>query len=263
VDQSTFANYAHFYDALYKEKDYGAETSFVLSIFLEYLGTNPKTLLDIGCGTGGHLLHFAEAGLDVTGIDVSKTMIALAEEKIGKARGEQAAIEANPPKVRVGDARFFEDGKAYDACVSMFAVMGYLNSNEDLAQAFGNIRRSLRKGGLFIFDVWFGPAVLAVKPETRIKDFQNGSSRVLRIAVPRLDHIGNIVTVEYTILQLKADQLVSEVHEHHKMRFFFVPELQLFLQNAGLMMIKVCPFMDSRREPTIEDWNITVVSRAI
>lgn len=261
--RQVFGQYAHYYDALYKEKDYRGEAKFVLNLLNNEQEENLETLLDVGCGTGHHLLHFAEAGLKVTGIDISETMIKQAEERIRTIRRETVGAEVDLPELRVQDIRFLKAEITYDSCVSMFAVIGYLNSNEDLARALANIRQSLRQDGLFIFDVWFGPAVLAVKPETRIREFQIGGSRIIRLAVPHLDCLNNTVTVAYTVFHIQGDRVVDEIHERHKMRFFFVPELQLILEHAGLKLVKVCPFMDAGREPTIEDWNITVVARAV
>jgi len=42
-----------------------------------------ERVLDIGCGTGDHLLLFRRKGCDVTGIDPSQAMLKMAEEKLG------------------------------------------------------------------------------------------------------------------------------------------------------------------------------------
>jgi ubiquinone/menaquinone biosynthesis C-methylase UbiE len=46
-----------------------------------------ERVLDIGCGTGRHLLMFSEMGLDVTGLDASTHMLAVARRRLG-ARAE-------------------------------------------------------------------------------------------------------------------------------------------------------------------------------
>jgi len=51
----------------------------------------------------------------------------------------------------------------------MFAVMGYQIANEDIMSAFKTASKHLEKNGLFIFDAWFGPAVLSQKPSERFK----------------------------------------------------------------------------------------------
>jgi ubiquinone/menaquinone biosynthesis C-methylase UbiE len=42
-----------------------------------------QSVLDVGCGTGNHLLLFHQMGLDVTGIDPSEPMLKVARDKLG------------------------------------------------------------------------------------------------------------------------------------------------------------------------------------
>lgn len=258
-----FKGYADLYDVLYDEKDYAGEAGFILEIIRRYSENGAKTLLDVGCGTGRHLVSFARTGIKVTGFDVSKGMIRHAKERIAKAGREEPGIRNNLPVAKVADARSFSAGKAYDCTVSMFAVIGYLTTNEDLLAALQNIRRHVKRNGLFIFDVWFGPAVLFQKPETRVKEFNAGDVRTIRMAVPEPDYLRNVVSVHYRVLQLSGHKVVREVRETHRMRFFFIPELEFYLQQSGFTILKVCPLKEIDREPGTGDWNITVVARAV
>ena len=45
------------------------------------------------------------------------------------------------------------------------------------------------------------------------------------------------------------------------MRYFFIQELNFLLENTGLKLVKVCPFMDSLQQPTTDDWNITIICK--
>lgn len=248
-----FEKYADFYDSYYRNKDYNAEVNFVLDLANQNSTPPHRTILDMGCGTGGHLIPFAKKGLKVTGFDLSEAMIYKAKEKITKAD-----IKA---KVQVDDARTYRDGKKYNLVVSMFAVMGYLTSNEDFLAGLKTAMIHLNGDGIFIFDVWFGPAVLHQMPETRIQKFEKDGLQTLRLVRPELDVIKQIVTINYEILEFKDERTVEVVNESHKMRYFFIQELKFLLENAGLKLIKVCPFMDSSRQPTIDDWNISIVAK--
>ena len=42
-----------------------------------------ESVLDIGCGTGNHLLFFHKLGLDITGIDASPYMLDIAKSRLG------------------------------------------------------------------------------------------------------------------------------------------------------------------------------------
>ena len=110
-----------------------------------------KTILDIGCGTGNHSIPLARRGYQVTGVDLSENMLAHAREK---ARSSNA-----PPSLAFvqGDARIVDLNQKFDAVLMMFAVLGYQLTNEDVLAALNNVRKHLIPGGLFIFDVWYGP----------------------------------------------------------------------------------------------------------
>jgi hypothetical protein len=50
----------------------------------------------------------------------------------------------------------------------MFAVLGYQGENDDVLAALKTAHRHARPGGLFLFDVWYGPAVLHERPSQRV-----------------------------------------------------------------------------------------------
>ena len=247
-----FESYANYYDLFYNEKDYQAEIEFILQ-----MGgfRPPMSILDLGCGTGGHVLPLATRGFAMTGVDMSEKMVRRAKEK-----AKEAKVEAD---FSLGDIRKLDLGKTFDAVISMFAVMGYQTGNQDFLLALQAARSHLESGGLFIFDAWFGPAVLRERPETRIREIQDGEQRVIRIASPELDSLQNTVTVHYTVFRLDMDRVLDESRESHQMRFFFAPEVALFAQQAGFEVQKLCPFLNADAMPTDRDWNVTWVLRAV
>src|SRR4030042_4491481 len=97
-----FNRYADFYDAWYISKDYRKEASFVLSLAKKYTKKNIKTILDMGCGTGGHLIPFAKAGLETVGFDLSETMVKLAKEKLAKMKNKALKTITSIQDVTVG-----------------------------------------------------------------------------------------------------------------------------------------------------------------
>jgi len=99
---------------------------------------NVKTILDIGCGTGGFMLKAKKAGFEVVGIDISEEMINLAKSK---------GLE-----VYHKDLCEFE-GK-FDACVAIFDVINYMN-DEYLKNFFKCVKNVLKEGGYFlVFDFY-------------------------------------------------------------------------------------------------------------
>ena len=65
-----FAEYAAFYNALYQDKDYHSEAMYVSKLLSEQ-GTEVKSVLNFGCGTGKHDFVLGEIGFQITGVDLS------------------------------------------------------------------------------------------------------------------------------------------------------------------------------------------------
>lgn len=249
--------YAGAYDALYQDKDYEAECDFLEQAFSpQYAQFRIRTVLDLGCGTGGHALPLAERGYTVTGVDRSEAMLLEAHRKaLTQAAGSCSFVQ--------GDIRNLDLGRTYDAVVAMFAVVSYQTTNEDLMAALRTARRHLRPGGLFVFDCWYGPAVLAQRPTSRYKVVEHGDERIIRYTSPTLDTLRCTVRVNYKVLRLKGNRVLEETDESHLMRFLFLREIEHYLGEADFKLLRLCPFMGLNLAVTERDWNVSVISRAM
>jgi len=248
-----FNNYAHSYDTIYEDKDYEAECDFVERIFDRYGNSFVKDVLDLGCGTCGHALPLIRRGYHVTGIDQSKKMLSYSRKKSAEAGLKITLIES--------DIRTLELNEKFDAVLSMFAVMSYQTTNADLSNAFGTASKHLKPNGLFIFDGWHGPAVLAERPGERVKELVKENNRIIRLTRPALNVLEQTVDVHFKVLSINGSRLVSEVDEVHTMRFLFAKEIEYYLEKSGFELIKFCPFMRLDDELTEHDWNIATIAR--
>jgi SAM-dependent methyltransferase len=179
--------YAQFYDMLYKDKDYESESNYIISLIKKY---NPeaKSILDLGCGTGRHAELFSNKGFIVLGVDQSKYML---NEAMNRKNNNLDFIE--------GDIRFLKLDKKFDVVTALFHVLSYQITNKDVESLIRTAYNHLNKNGLFIFDFWYGPAVIIQKPEVRIKELENDNIKFIRIAKPMIDFSRNVVKVCYKI----------------------------------------------------------------
>lgn len=249
-----FDRYALYYDLLYSDKDYESECDFIEEIFKKY-GSKPKNLLDIGCGTGGHLIPLVKRGFSLVGLDASPTMLKLAHEKLDK-RGLSAELYEK-------DVRDFEIGRKFDACLCMFAVLNYVTTNEGLMRSFRNIRRHLNERGLLIFDFWYGPAVLSIKPSVRVKEVKGEGIRVLRIVDPEMDVNQHLCKINYHLIVTKGKEVVDDIRETHAMRYLFPQEIQYMLAANKLKILHLCEFLNLDIPSSEKTWNVTAVAKAI
>jgi SAM-dependent methyltransferase len=248
---SQFGNlYSQYYDLLYSDKDYEGEVEYVDGLIKTH-NTGAKTLLDIGCGTGRHAELFCNKGYIVHGIDISEDMLKVAETR---RKGKEERLSFSHSKIQ--DLNL---DKRFDVIVSLFHVMSYQNSSGDLKKAFEVAKNHLNEGGIFIFDFWYGPAVLTDLPATRIKRFENENIKVTRIAEPVLHAQKNIVDVNYDVfIEDKRTKEITEMKELHRMRYLFDPELEMICENVGFAIMNKYTWM-SDKAPDFNSWNVVWV----
>ena len=248
---SVFKHYARYYDLLYRDKNYSAESNYIVH-HLKKSCPEAQSILDLGCGTGRHDTCLAEAGYRIAGIDLSESMIALAEDR----RKEQRPELQDRLSFQVGDIRQIHLDEKFDAVISLFHVISYLPENADIQKTFDNVCRHLRPGGLFLFDFWYGPAVLAQKPEVREKELEDDVIRVQRTACPEMKCDKNQVYVHYDlVIQEKKTSQVQKVNETHPMRYLFLPEIRQFLQDARLKFLFAEEWMTGK-PPGPNTWGV-------
>ena len=253
---SVFAGYSRYYDLLYRDKDYTGEAKWVAELLRKH-APHAKSLLEIGSGTGLHASLFAGMGYDVTGVDMSDGMLARAEAR----RDTLEPAVATRLTFEPGDARSFRLGRKFDAVISLFHVMSYQTSNEDLSAAFASAREHLKDGGVFIFDCWYGPAVVRQWPAVTTKELGDEHTHVNRVAEPVIHAGRNVVDVNYTVTVTDKESGACEVlKETHSMRYLFTPEIELALRVAGMDLIEGRGWM-SDSEPDFTTWGACFTGR--
>jgi SAM-dependent methyltransferase len=254
LPEASFGQYADVYDLLYAGKDYQTECDFVESMASVHGVRSGRTLLDIGCGTAAHLLPLAKRGWDVVGVDLSASMLARARRKTAAA-GLQIDL-------RQGDIRHLKLDKRFDVVTCMFAVLGYITDTRGIASVFAGVRAHLNRGGVFVMDAWYGPAVLMQQPKNRRLTITRDGLTLTRRATPRLDALRHVVEVRYDIEVRRQRESAEHFAEHHRVRFFFRQEIVGLADAAGLEICELCPFMAPGNELTAHDWNFSMVARA-
>lgn len=223
-----FQDYAYYYNAFYRDKDYKTEAEQI-DLLLKKYGKGIKHVINFGCGTGKHDTELADMGYQCMGIDMSQMMVDIAKENtLGKANIDFS----------VADIRQYKTSMKYDAVISLFHVMSYQNTNEDILEAFQSARAALNTGGIFLFDAWYGPGVLSERPTLRIKEIQDEQYRLVRIATPVMHDKTNIVDVCYEIFVIDSRTGKAKTfNEVHSMRYFFRPEIESYLEASGFELI--------------------------
>lgn len=253
---TVFEKYSAYYDLLYKDKDYAGEAEYVNDLIRKCFPC-AQNILDLGCGTGRHDEFLARKGFKVHGVDRSIRMIELAREM--KARSESFVAESLD--FTVGDIQEVRLGEKFDIVISLFHVLSYQTTNDDLRRTFESVNDHLVPGGFFIFDCWYGPAVLWQRPETKLKIMEDSQIKVYRIAQPAIDFTANTVEVNYRVLVLdKQTGITEEITESHQMRYLFEPEIRIFMEEQGFR-VQLSEEFGTGRNPSFETWSVCFVGK--
>jgi SAM-dependent methyltransferase len=239
-----FQQYSEYYDLLYQDKSYSDEALI-------------KSVLEFGSGTGRHGRLLGKHGFHVLGVERSEPMVTAARDSSASV----AQTSLGSFECVQSDIRDVKINREFDAVISLFHVIGYQTSNEDVLRTFASAARHLRPEGRFMFDVWHGPGVLSMRPSVRIKRVENDKLRLTRIAEPDLDTNTSVVTVRYTVFaESKADGQFTTFGEEHRMRYFSPVEIQLFAVQSGFEVEKSEEFL-TMRPPSEQTWGVMYLLR--
>ena len=252
----TFKNYSKYYDFLYGDKDYQKEFGFVYRCIKKFK-KNGNQLLSLGCGTANYEIFFAKEGFDVTGIDISEDMLEIAKVKVTKAGLKDKIILIK------SDVRNIKLNTRFDIVVELFNVLGYQNLNEDLDKNLKEVSRLLKKGGLFLFDCWYMPAVLKDGPVDKVKEVKTENGRIIRKTHSSIFPTEDIVEVNFEVTEFKNKKTIGKALETHKIRYFSIPELTYFLSQNSMQIVKILNFMDEKGEVRDDKWNIFVIAKKV
>jgi 2-polyprenyl-3-methyl-5-hydroxy-6-metoxy-1,4-benzoquinol methylase len=171
--ETLFANYGEKYDRECYTVGTVGECDFIER---EIRGDKRRRVLDIGCGTGRHAIELAGRGYDVTGIDLSDSLLKRAREK---AAGRNVRVD-----FRQADARGLTFDREFDLvimlCEGAFPLMETDEMNFRILQ---NAARALKAPGKWIFTTLNGLFPLFHS----VKDFMDSQAQP-----------GNAATVEST-----------------------------------------------------------------
>lgn len=139
-----FTKTAEFYDAIYSWKDYAKESQVLLDFIARHKRSQGSTMLDVACGTGGHLTFLKDA-FSVEGLDLDDNMLAI-------ARAKHPGVQFHH-----GDMIHFDLGRSFDAVVCLFSSIGYVKRLAGLKRAVANMARHVTPGGVLVIEPWLTP----------------------------------------------------------------------------------------------------------
>lgn len=130
-----------YYHLLYKDRDESEAAQFIKAL-LSFLNPSENArILDLACGKGRHSKKVNELGFNVTGIDLSKNSIEIAN----KCANQNLHFA-------VHDMREPFKANAYDIVLNLFTSFGYFNDDTDNQKVLNAVAQNLKPKGTFVLD---------------------------------------------------------------------------------------------------------------
>ena len=134
-------DYLYFYEDIIPEEQTQKEIDFLVKeLGFDYVGK----VLDLACGHGRHANPLAELGFDVTGVDITKGFLEIAEKEAKEKRLNIKYVQ--------GDMREITYVNEFERGLLLFTAFGYFEDKENF-KVLQNIVKALKPGGLFCFDI--------------------------------------------------------------------------------------------------------------
>jgi len=221
--EALYKEMAGYYDLLYgaRGKSYRKESAFIEKLAREY-GNGGKSLLDVGCGTGSHLVFLREK-YKVAGIDMSNEMLTIARRKL---RGVKLSHE---------DMRNFKLHQTFDAITCLFSTINYNRSENDYLKTFRNFAAHLNYGGVAIIELFLKESFSA-DGRFSFDTFEKGDVHVGRMGGSRRD--GNLATIIFAYL-IKKGRDTAVRTEQSRMGVYSSSEIVRMVEQAGLRVLKL------------------------
>jgi len=201
------------------------EVDFLVHCFKRFARRRVRSVVDIACGTGPHLMRLADRGYYMSGLDLSPRNIAFLRERLA-AKGHQGELV-------VGDMTEFRLARPVDAAICMQDSQGHLLKTEQLVAHLRTVAKSLKCGGLYVFDRYMASSW--TNPARRWSWSRRRGRLIVRASFSALNDVDPVSQVFRERMTLEAVENGTRrlYRQTHLSRMVFPQELKAVVELAG------------------------------
>jgi len=217
-----FSKSADLYDIIYRAtKDYLVEAT-ELDRLLGMLDPKPKSLLDVGCGTGEHArILSSKFGYEVDGIDIEPGLIEIASRK--QPNGD----------FNTADMAQFSLPARYDAILCLFSSLAYVETEERLRQTAQCFARCCKPGSWLLIEAWYEPEEWQDSVDATEAFDDESNTKILRAREGTREGEISILTLDYHV---ERGEEKLDFTEKHRLGLFSKDQIINAFQAAGFEM---------------------------
>ena len=230
---SSYDNFAGLYHRLWSDWYLPAAMPALEHLFFSRIPSG-AAVLDVCCGSGHVTRELTRRDYQVTGVDVSEDLLSISRNEMPQVDWQRH------------DVRFMRLPRIYDAAISTFDSLNHILTRSDLEEVFRNVHRTLKPGGLFVFDMNLQEAFCA--------DMQAWTANVgdddVSLIRGFFDHATKIARTEIVWLRREADAWIrtdTSIEE----RCYSQTEIVSALSRAGFTAIETVPASEAGMEPAV------------
>ncbi len=222
---------AEFYDHIAPYRERGD-----VGFFVEMARASGGPVLEVGCGTGRVLIPTARAGIEIVGLDLSPSMLAICRQNLA---AEPAEVQGHVQLVEA-DMRDFDLGHEFALITIPFRPFQHLTTVEDQIACLTALRRHLRPGGRLVLDL-FNPSLPYLADPARLGEFgdepeilmPDGRRVVRRARIAGRDYFGQVQDTELIYYVTHPDGRQERLVHAFPMRYLFRFEAEHLLVRCG------------------------------
>ena len=218
------------YIKLYDDFASSLKTKDEISFYQKFFAKREK-IIEFGCGSGRILIPLLKKGFDISGLDISKGMLANLKNKLKKENLKTKIFNKNLIN--------FSLNEKFDGGILSQRTLNFIATQEGQRKALENINRHLKKNARLVINLM--PA--------RPNDFKDIQKTLKKTGSFKNSHTGNIVEFWENWIPDPIEQTWNFTNEFREkgdkiqtkmeMRAIFVPEMKNLLELCGFEIIKI------------------------
>lgn len=242
-EQRGYEDFAQAYDALTFNVPYDEIAEYYSKILCSM--TNGKRLLDMGCGTENLSVRLAARGFDVIGQDASSEMLSIAAAKSSKIRWI------------CQDMAWTELGEPVDAVISTLDSVNHLQNADEMEKCFHAAAKSLKKGGVFAFDV---NTIYKHREILGSNTFVYDVDGVYCVWQNEFDPSDNSVGIELDLFFEEEDGSYTRGYESFRETSISESEMRSRLEKSGLQIVEIWEYL-THSIPNEQSEKLMIIAR--